>query len=70
MAIRRFSPLLAVAVCVMAVASAWADAAPFDLAGPKLEVKVTRAGKTLPVSEVPNLAAGDRVWIKADLPTG
>jgi hypothetical protein len=71
MAIRRFSPLLAVAVCVMAaVTSAWADAAPFDLAGPKLEVKVTRAGKTLPVSEVPNLAAGDRVWIKADLPTG
>ena len=53
-----------------AVTSAWADAAPFDLAGPKLEVKVTRAGKTLPIAEVPNLAAGDRVWIKADLPAG
>jgi hypothetical protein len=48
----------------------WADAAPFDLAGPRLEVKITRAGKTLPVSEVPNLAVGDRVWIKADLPEG
>jgi hypothetical protein len=54
----------------LAAASAWADAAPFDLAGPKLEVKITRAGKTLPVSEVPNLAVGDRVWIKADLPEG
>jgi hypothetical protein len=49
---------------------AWADASPFDLTGPKLEVKVTRAGRTLPVSEVPNLAAGDRVWIRADLPEG
>ena len=38
--------------------------------GPKLEVKVTRAGTTLPVSEVPNLAAGDRVWIRADWPEG
>ena len=26
------------------------------------------AAPTLPISEVPNLAAGDRIWIKADLP--
>src|ERR1035441_9463753 len=45
-----------------------AGPAPFDLAGPTLEVKVTREGKTLPVSEVPNLVAGDRLWIRADLP--
>jgi hypothetical protein len=70
MAIRRSSPLLAVVVCLLAVTSAWADPAPFDLAGPKLEVRVTRAGKTLPIAEVPNLVAGDRVWIKADLPAG
>ncbi len=31
-------------------------------------MKVTRGGKTLPISEVPNLQAGDRVWIRADLP--
>jgi hypothetical protein len=49
---------------------AFADPAPFDLAGPKLEVKVTHAGKTLPISEVPNLAAGDQLSIKADLPQG
>ena len=40
-----------------------------DLAGPKLEVKVIHAGKTLPISEVPNLLSGDRLWIKADLPS-
>jgi hypothetical protein len=49
---------------------AFADPAPFDLAGPKLEVKVTHAGKTLPISEVPNLMAGDQLSIKADLPQG
>jgi hypothetical protein len=42
--------------------------APFDLAGPTLEAKVTRGGVTLPASEVPNLAVGDRIWIRADLP--
>jgi len=48
----------------------FADPAPFDLAGPKLEVKVVHAGKTLPISEVPNLSAGDQISIKADLPPG
>jgi hypothetical protein len=47
---------------------ALADPSPFDLAGPRLEVKVTHAGKTLPIAEVPNLSAGDQLWIKADLP--
>jgi hypothetical protein len=45
-----------------------ADPAPFDLAGPELSVKVTRGAKTLPVSEVPNLVPGDRLWMQADLP--
>jgi hypothetical protein len=70
MAIRRFRPLLALAVCAVTAVSAFADAAPFDLTGPKLEVKVTRAGKTLPIAEVPNLSAGDHLWIRADLPPG
>jgi hypothetical protein len=48
--------------------AAHADPAPFDLAGPSLEVRVTRGAETLPVAEVPNLAAGDSVWIKSDLP--
>ena len=40
----------------------------FDLAGPKLEMKVTRSGKSMPIADVPNLRPGDRVWIHADLP--
>lgn len=45
-----------------------ADTAPFDLAGPRVEMRVTRAGKTLPISDVANLQAGDRVWIHPDFP--
>ncbi|MBS0362596.1 MAG: hypothetical protein JSR98_14565, partial [Proteobacteria bacterium] len=51
-------------------AAAWADAAPFDLAGPELQINVSRAGQTLPISRTPSLAAGDKLWIKADLPAG
>jgi hypothetical protein len=48
----------------------FADTAPFDLAGPTLEVKVTHAGKTLPISEVPNLSVNDQISVKAILPSG
>lgn len=50
--------------------SARADSAAFDLPGPRIEVKVTRGGKTLPISEVPNLRAGDRLWIHPEVPVG
>ena len=53
---------------ILAAAAAEAGPAPFDLAGPLLDVKITRGTQTLPASEVPNLVAGDRIWIKADLP--
>src|ERR1700722_6899593 len=43
-------------------------ASPFDLAGPTLEVTVSRAGTTLPAAEVSNLAPGDKIWIRVDLP--
>ena len=46
----------------------WSDTAGFDLAGPRIELRVTRAGKTLPISRVPNLQAGDRLWIHPDMP--
>jgi hypothetical protein len=45
-----------------------AGGAAFDLAGPVLEATVTRAGTTLPASQVPNLVAGDRIWIRANFP--
>ena len=41
----------------------------FDLAGPTLESTVTRGKMRLPISEVPNLQAGDRVWIQANFPS-
>ena len=49
---------------------AFADPAPFDLTGPKVEVKVTRGEQTLPITQVPNLAAGDKLWIHPDFPAG
>ncbi len=45
-----------------------ADNARFDLTGPRIEVKVTRGDKTLPIAQVPNLQPGDKLWVKADLP--
>jgi hypothetical protein len=45
-----------------------ADPARFDLAGPKVDVHVTRSGKTLPIAQVPNLLPGDKIWLRADLP--
>lgn len=40
----------------------------FDLAGPKIDVRVKRGDVTLPIGQVPSLMAGDRVWIHPDLP--
>jgi hypothetical protein len=45
-----------------------ADAARFDLIGPKIDVRITRGNTTLPIAEVPSLQPGDKIWIKADLP--
>ncbi len=46
----------------------WADAAAFDLVGPKVEVRVQRDGRTLPISQTADLQAGDRLWVHPDLP--
>src|SRR3984885_6614705 len=45
-----------------------ADPARFDLAGPKVDVHVTLDGRPLPIAQVPNLLAGDKIWLRADLP--
>jgi hypothetical protein len=59
--------ILAGLLCAVSV-RARGDAAAFDLTGPKVDLHVERGGKTLPISEVPNLQAGDRLWIHPDLP--
>src|SRR5580698_818806 len=46
----------------------YADGPPFDLSGPKIDVHVKRGALTLPISEIPNLLPGDRLWIHPDLP--
>jgi hypothetical protein len=45
-----------------------AQAASFDLTGPRVEMKVSRAGKSLPIAEVANFQPDDRIWLHPDLP--
>ena len=40
----------------------------FDLAGPQIDVRVTRGAVTLPIARVPNLQAGDQLWLHPDFP--
>lgn len=60
-----FSTLLALFLGAPILA---ATAAPFDLPGPRVEIKITRGGKTLPISQVPTLQPGDEMWLHPDLP--
>src|ERR1700723_1241626 len=65
---RILASILVLCFVVAASAILRADTAAFDLTGPKVEVRVQREGHTLPISEVPNLQAGDRLWVHPDLP--
>src|SRR5882757_3997721 len=56
------------AALLLAGAVLHADPARFDLVGPKIDVHVTRAGRTLPIAQVPNLQPGDKIWLHPDLP--
>src|ERR1700727_2987758 len=65
--------VLKVVACVLAGSFTTAlradDKARFDLAGPTIDIHVTRGSSTLPIAQVPNLQPGDKLWIKADLPS-
>lgn len=63
----RLAVFLLAALCVSG-SRAFGDPTTFDLNGPKLEVKVTRGNMTLPITQVPNLAVGDKLWIHPDFP--
>lgn len=69
-AMRRGSiAFIAIAVFgILVPSNAFADTAAFDLIGPRMEMRVTRAGVTLPIAKVANLQTGDRVWMQTDLP--
>jgi len=65
---KLFFDVLVILFCFTSSVFLHAEGAAFDLAGPKVDVRVQRAGQTLPIAEVPNLQAGDRLWIHPDLP--
>ena len=70
MAFSARSGVLASLLCLfLSSASAQTPNARFDLAGPKIDVRVTRDGTSLPIAMVPNLLEGDQLWLHADLPT-
>ena len=60
--------LLRTSVCLPLSPTRQSTAARFDLAGPRVDVRVTRDGKTLPIAAVPNLQAGDKHLAHPDLP--
>ena len=68
--LRRLRPSFCLASLLLTSLSLVAapDTARFDLAGPSVNVHVTRDGRTLPIASVPNLKAGDQLWVRADLP--
>jgi hypothetical protein len=60
--------LCAFALLCVAPALVSADSNAFDLLGPRIEMRVTRNGKPLPIAEVANLQSGDRLWLHPDFP--
>lgn len=65
-AMRRFGIFLL--LWFLMIGSRQAMSATFDLAGPKMDVRVKRGTDTLPIAAVPNLQSGDRLWVHPDLP--
>ena len=65
----RSTFLLLLVICFLIFPVAvFADTAAFDLPGPKVEVRVTRGSKELPIGDVPNLQVGDRLWVHPAFP--
>jgi hypothetical protein len=61
--------LVITAVALLTIGmTARADNNSFDLLGPRIEMKVSRKGKSLPISQVANLQPGDRLWLHPDFP--
>lgn len=65
----RPAMLLSVLLASAAPTCLQAQSAFFDLAGPDIEASVLRGTARLPLSQVPALASGDRLRVRAVLPT-
>ena len=61
----RRSPLAVLFLLITTLARAQAR---FDLAGPSIDIRVTRAGVSLPIAAIPNLQPGDQIWLHPALP--
>src|SRR5437879_6755777 len=66
--LRRLLVSFGLFLALLALAGAARGENAFDLTGPRVQVRVQRGKETLPVAEVPNLQAGDRLWVHPDLP--
>lgn len=64
---RVFVPVLFSLLLAFLTGPAKAQAV-FDLVGPKIDMRVQRGDRTLPIASVPSLQAGDRIWLHPDLP--
>ncbi len=63
-----FSLLLGLALTWLGAPAAFADGHTFDLSGPRVDMTVTRGGKTMPISKVTDLLPGDQLWIRSEFP--
>ncbi len=66
--LRRWTAALPILLCICACSTTAQPPARFDLEGPKIDVRVTRGDVTLPIAAVPNLQAGDRLWLHPAFP--
>jgi hypothetical protein len=62
--------LLCYALLLLAAPAVFADGHTFDLAGPRIDMNLTRNGKTFPISNVTDLLPGDQLWIRPEFPDG
>lgn len=65
---RKFLIAAACAVLFLLPCTLRGDGSNFDLDGPALNVRVTRGKLTLDLFQVPNLLAGDKLWIQPAFP--
>ena len=65
---RAARPWWLVAMMLTMAGSADRGFCSFDLSGPRIEARVARGNKSLPISEVPNLQEGDRLWLHPNFP--
>lgn len=65
---RLRAAVVGIVVLLLCHRASFGQAGRFDLTGPRIDVRVTRGDKTLPIAAVPNLKSGDKLWLFADLP--